>query len=139
MKNKSQYEKELEYQVELIRALDSQNAEHELAISLLEYGRLIAAGELSRAKRDNLIHEIGSLATEIEQDERCLESFKWDYIVTLSKGNIPHEATQAVRELCEARFPFLSDYLTVSMAEIKEKLNKLRGRSPETTRSCDST
>jgi hypothetical protein len=137
MKNKSQYEKDLEYQIELMRALESQYSEHELAISLLEYGHFIADGEISHAKKDKLVREIGSLATEIEQDEKRLETFKWVYIVTVSKGNIPQGAAQAVRELCEARFPFLYDYLTVSKDEIKEKLNELRGRSPETTRSCD--
>lgn len=137
MKNKSQYEKELEYQIELMRALEAQDAEHELAISLLEYGRFIADGEVSRDKKDKLVREIGSLAAEIEQDEKRLETFKWIYIVTVLKGNIPDGAAQAVRELCEARFPFLYDYLTVRMDEIQEKLKELRGRSPETTRSSD--
>src|SRR5215216_921237 len=135
MKNKSQYEKELEYQIELMRALEAQYAEHELAISLLEYGRFIAAGEISHAKKDKLVREIGSLAAEIEQDEKRLETFKWVYIVTVLKGHITHVAAAAVRELCEARFPFLYDYLTVRMDEVKEKLNELRGRSPETSRS----
>jgi hypothetical protein len=137
MKNKSQYEKELEYQIELMHALEAQYAEHELAISLLEYGRFIAAGEISHAKKDKLVREIGSLAAEIEQDEKRLETFKWVYIVTLSKGDIPVGAAAAVRELCEARYPFLSDYLTVRMEEIQEKLKELRGRSPEPTGSCD--
>lgn len=137
MKNKSDYEKDLEYQIELMRALESQDAERELANSLLEYGRFIAAGEVSHDKKDKLVREIGSLAAEIEQDEKRLETFKWVYIAKVSKGNIPEGTAAAVRELCEARFPFLYDYLTVRMDEIQEKLKELRGRSPETTRSSD--
>ena len=129
MTEQRQYEKELEYQIELMRALDSQSAEHELAILLLEYGRLIAAGKLSRIEKDKLVREIGSRAAEIEQDENRLESFKWLYIAGLSKGSLPPEAAHAVRELCEARFAFLYDYLTVSMAEIQEKLGELGSRS----------
>jgi hypothetical protein len=138
MKNKSQYEKELEYQIDLMRALDSQCAERELAISLVEYGRLIAAGELSRAEKDSLVSEIILLAAEIEQDEDRLEYFKWVYMVAVSKENITQDAAEAVRGLCEARFPFLSDYLTVSMEEIQEKLNEIRGRSPDTMRNSDA-
>ena len=70
MTEQSQYEKELEYEIELMRVLDSQSAEHELALLLLEYGRLIAAGKLSRTEKDKLVREIGSRAAEIEQDER---------------------------------------------------------------------
>jgi len=138
MKNKSQYEEELEYQIELMRAIDSQHAERELAISLLDYGRLLAADELSRAQKINLVSEIGSLAAEIEQDEKRLESFKWIYIANLSKGKLPPEAAAAIRELCEARFPFLYDYLTVSITEIQEKLSELRGHSSDTTSNCNA-
>jgi hypothetical protein len=122
MRKKSQYEKELGYQIQLMRAIDSQSAARDLAISLLEYGRLITAGKLSRAEKDTLVGEIGSLAAEIEHDEEHLESFKWIYIAGLSKANLPPETAQAVQVLCEARFPFLYNYLTISLTEMREKL-----------------
>ena len=137
MKNKSQYEKELEYQLQLMRAIDSQSATRELAASLVEYGRLITAGKLSHAAKANLIGEIGLLAAEIEQDEKQLESFKWIYVLEVLKADLPSEASQAVRELCEARFPFLYDYLTVTLTEVREKLIELRGHSTDTTLSRD--
>jgi hypothetical protein len=96
MKNKSQYEKELEYQIELMRAIDSQSTVRELAASLVEYGRLATAGKPSRAAKDNLIGGIASLAAD-----------KWFYIRELLKANLPSEAAQSIQELCEARFPFL--------------------------------
>ena len=137
MKNKSQYEKELEYQVQLMRALDSQSAARELADSLVEYGRLVTAGKLSHAGKDNLVREIDSLASEIEQEKKHLESFKWIYVLEVLKADLPSEASQAVRELCEARFPFLYDYLTVTLTEVREKLIELRGHSTDTTLSRD--
>ena len=126
MKSKSQYEKELDYQIQLMRAIDSQSAARELAATLLEYGRLVTAGKLSRAGEDNLVSEIGSLAAEIEEDEKQLESFKWLYILGLSKADLPSEAAQAVQELCDARFPFLSDRLSLTLTEAREKLKELR-------------
>jgi hypothetical protein len=137
MKNKSQYEKELEYQIQLMRAIDSQSAVRELAASLVEYGRLVTTGKLSSAGKDNLVREIGLLAAELEQDERHLESFKWIYVLEILKADLPSEATQAVRELCEARFPSLYDYLTVTLTEVREKLSELRGNSPDSTLSHD--
>lgn len=137
MKNKSQYEKELEYQIQLMRRLDSQSAVRELAATLVEYGRLITAGKPSRAAKDNLVGEIGSLAAEIEQDEKQLETFKWIYILELLKANLPSEAAQSIHELCEARFPFLYDYLTVTLTEVREKLSELRGRLADSALSRD--
>ncbi len=137
MKNKSQYEKELEYQIQLMRAIDSQSTVRELAASLVEYGRLATAGKPSRAAKDNLIGGIASLAAEIEQDEKQLESFKWFYILELLKANLPSEAAQSIQELCEARFPFLYDYLTVTLTEVREKLSELRGRLADSTLSRD--
>lgn len=137
MMNKSQYEKELEYQIQLMRAIDSQSAARELAASLVEYGRLATAGKLSRAGEASLVSEIGSLAAEIEQDEKQLESFKWLYILGLSKADLPSGAAEAVRELCEARFPVLYDYLTVTLSEVREKLSELRARLTDSTPSRD--
>lgn len=137
MMNKSQYEQELEYQIQLMRAIDSQSATRELAAALIEYGRLVTSGNLSRAGEGSLVSEIGSLAAEIEQDEKQLESFKWLYILGLSKADLPSEVAQAVRELSEARFPVLYDYLTVTLTEAREKLSELRARLTDSTPSRD--
>ena len=127
MKKKSKYEEELEYQIELVRAIDSKSPEREMAISLLEYARLFASGRLSRAERDDRIRVMRPLASQIKGDLKGLESFKWIYIANLLKGDESQAIGPVVKELCDAQFPFLSEHLTVTMAELQEKVRELRG------------
>lgn len=127
MKKKSKYEEELEYQIELMRAIDSKSPEREMAISLLEYARLFATGGLSRAEKDDRIRVMRSLASQLKEDQKRLESFKWIYIASLLKGDESQTVALVARELCDAQFPFLSEHLTVTMAELQEKVRELRG------------
>lgn len=130
MKSKSLYEKDLEYQLQLVRAIDSLSGERELALSLLEYGRLQVADKLSRAEKERLLHAIDSVSGEIREDHDRLESFKWIYLAKLSAEKERQAIAQAVSELCGARFPFLSDYLFVTLTEAQEKLVELRKSYP---------
>jgi hypothetical protein len=131
MKNKSQYEMELEYQVQLMREIDSVSAGRELALALLEYGRLVAAGRLSRAEKENWVRALSSLATEIKEDLGRLESFKWVYIASLARQDDRRGVAGAIIELCAERLPYLSDYLLVTMDELREKVRELKEAMPD--------
>ena len=126
---KSDYEMELDYQVDLMRATALRSRADELAEELIKFGELASAGKLIGNNRDLRIAALRKLVEEIKNDQAQLEKFRWAYLYRVVRKGIEggggHE-TDAVRKLCKEHFQILIKYLTCTYPQLKNYVEKLR-------------
>ena len=116
------YEQELNNQMDLLYALGGQWEAEQLAEQLIEYGKLEANGMLTDSQ--NRLGLIRELVLSVESDPWRLQRFREVYvvgIVSLSDSERTRVAN-AVRELCKAEFPSLTNKLGLQLQEIKETI-----------------
>jgi hypothetical protein len=131
---KSDYEMELDYQVDLMRATALRSRADELAEELIKFGELASAGKLIGNNRDLRIAALRKLVEEIKNDQAQLEKFRWAYLYRVIRKGIEggggHETdavrTDAVRKLCKEHFQILIKYLTCTYPQLKNYVEKLK-------------
>jgi len=136
---KSDYEMELDYQVDLMRATALRSRADELAEELIKFGELASAGKLIGNNRDLRIAALRKLVEEIKNDQAQLEKFRWAYLYRVARKGIEGERgegergegergqkTDAVRKLCKEHFQILIKYLTCTYPQLKNYVEKLR-------------
>lgn len=121
------YDKEMNYRLDLMYALGGQQEAEQLAEQLLEYGELEARGVLTDSQ--NRLDMMRYLAFGIESDSWRLQRFREVYVFSLLSlpDSVRPRVAEAIRVLCEAHFPFLKKSLGFQLREIKELLTRLGG------------
>lgn len=125
---KSDYEMELDYQVDLMRATALRSRADELAEELIKFGELASAGKLN-GNRDVRIAALRKLVEEIKNDQAQLEKFRWAYLNRVTRKEIEGGRGQerdAVRKLCKEHFQVLIKYLGCTYTQLTDYVEKLR-------------
>ncbi|HMG32607.1 MAG TPA: hypothetical protein VKM94_01615 [Blastocatellia bacterium] len=129
---KSDYEMELDYQVELMRATVLRSRADELAEELFKFGELTSAGKLTGNDRDLRIAALHKLVEEIKNDQAQLEKFRWAYLYRVARKQIEggrRQDTDAVTKLCKENFKVLLKYLGCTYTQLKNYVEQLRTKS----------
>jgi hypothetical protein len=126
---KSDYEMELDYQVDLMRATALRSRADELAAELIKFGELASAGKLIGNNRDLRIAALRKLVEEIKNDQAQLEKFRWAYVYRVAAKRIDGgsgQETNAVHKLCKEHFQILIKYLGCTYTQLTDYVEKLR-------------
>ena len=129
---KSDYEMELDYQVELMRATVLRSRANELAEGLIKFGELTSTGKLTGNDRDLRIAALRKLVEEIKNDQAQLEKFRWSYLYRVARKQIEgggRQETDAVGKLCKENFKVLLKYLGCTYTQLKNYVEELRTKS----------
>ena len=129
---KSEYEMELDYQVDLMRATALRSRSDELAEELIKFGELTSAGKLIGNNRDRRIAALRKLVEEIKNDQAQLEKFRWAYVYRIARKGLEGGGgleAEAVRKLCKEHFQVLITYLGCTYTQLTDYVEKLRRQS----------
>ena len=129
---KSDYEIELGYQVDLMRATALRSRTDELAQELIDFGELSSAGNIIGENRDLKIAALRKLVDEIKNDKEQLEKFRWAYLYRVARRAADGgggEQTEAVRQLCKEHFQVLIKYLGCTYTQLIDYIAKLEDNS----------
>jgi hypothetical protein len=110
MKTPTAYDKEMDYSIELIKAINSSNPAELLADGLYR------AQFLESSEAEELTEQLQPFALQIKEDTDALREFKLAFF-RKQQSQDRKEAVTPVDSLCKA-FPFIREYLVWHIKEL---------------------
>lgn len=130
----SDYENELIYQLDLVRADINYSAPREAAGLLWKLSGSMVAGEMKALEVEKDKALLSLIASELKNSSQQLERFRWANFDQHLEGR--PELTNATRwsrykaevEIIRSTCPFLESYLLVQLSELKKRIHAMQDK-----------